>query len=78
MAAGHPEAWAYPIGFLWDESNIVLARDNSRIHTELSLLQTAMTSIFSKEGRTAFKESMGSLYTKAEAQKPPERPPHEE
>lgn len=63
MAAGHPEAWGYPIGFLWDESNIVLARENSRIHTELSLLQSALTSIFSEKGRAAFKKSMGSLHT---------------
>jgi hypothetical protein len=58
---GHPEARLYPLGMLWDESNLVIERVNGRIVTEASLLQFAVNSILCKKSRTEFSKMIQSL-----------------
>jgi hypothetical protein len=58
---GHPEARYYPLGMLYDESNLVRERANGRIVTEAQLLQMAVASILSKESRKEFAKTTKRL-----------------
>ena len=45
LANGHPDAWSYPLGFLFQEAGIVVERLNTQAATDASLLQLAISSI---------------------------------
>lgn len=51
---GHPHAWHYPIGRVWDESNLVAQRFNNQEATKAILLEMAVSSVLSKEGGKEF------------------------
>lgn len=72
MDHGHPCSWDYPIGFAIDESNLVIERENTRIVTEATLLQLAVSSILSDKGRTAFRKEINKLNVKTVPHEPPE------
>lgn len=61
IAAGHPEAYQYPLGMLHDEAAIVSERENNKIVTEAQLLQLAVHSILAKEARKAFSKTVKSI-----------------
>lgn len=58
---GHPEATAYPLGMLMDESNLVIERQNGAIVTEANLLQMAVHGVLSKSARDSFAKSLKKL-----------------
>ena len=58
---GHPEAMKYPLGMVYDESNLIIERQNSRIATEVLLLQQAVNGLLSKEGRKQFTKTLKTL-----------------
>lgn len=66
MAAGYHDAWFLPIGFVYDESNMLVARENHRYYTEASLLQQAIATIFSRDGVRAFNRTLRGLHTDVE------------
>jgi hypothetical protein len=41
LAHGHPEAWSYPLWFVWSEANIVIGRLNADHGTTAVLAQRA-------------------------------------
>jgi hypothetical protein len=61
LANGHPDAWEYPLGMVWDEARIVVDRDNGMEATRAVLLQLAVSSVLSKEGGKAFREQIEKL-----------------
>jgi hypothetical protein len=61
LASGHPEAPHYPLGVLWDESQIVVARDNRNFATTAILLQMAVSTLFSKEAGKQFSDTIKDL-----------------
>lgn len=66
MAAGYGEsAWFFPVGWVYDESNIIMARDNARIHREVGLLHSAMITIVSTKGNQSFTKAMNDIHTDA-------------
>lgn len=71
MSNGHTEAaWHYPIGFVYDESNMIVARENRRIKTEASLLKQAIATIFSNAAARDFHANLKSLPTEVEPHRP--------
>lgn len=59
LAHGHPEAWSYPLWFVWSEANIVVSRLNADHGTSAILAHKAalaMPSMAIKAQHTA-KES---------------------
>lgn len=58
---GHPEARLYPLGMLWDESNLVIERVNGATVTEANLLQHAIGSILSKKSGTHFQKMIRDI-----------------
>jgi len=54
LECGHPHAWHYPIGRVWDESNLIVKRHNSQEATRAILLKMAVSSVLSKEGGKQF------------------------
>lgn len=78
MCNGHGEdAWHYPIGFVYDESNMIIARENRRIKTEASLLKGAIAAIFSNAASRDFNNNLKSLPTDVEPRNQHEAPPEE-
>lgn len=61
MDHGHPLARLYPVGMVWDESNLVVERVNGQIITEANLLKAAIHGVLSKESRNLFDKMVGSL-----------------
>ncbi len=61
MASGHPDAIHYPLGQLYDEANLVVERENSRIVTEAQLAQMGVSGILSGKARSAFTKLIKSL-----------------
>jgi hypothetical protein len=61
LANGHPDALEYPIGFLHDEANLIVERENARIATEAFLIQMAVAGILSQEAREAFTKRLEDL-----------------
>jgi hypothetical protein len=55
---GHPEAMSYPVGMVWDESRLVIERLNGFEVTRATLLQMAVSSMFSKEAGDAFRKEL--------------------
>jgi hypothetical protein len=45
LANGHQEAWSYPLGLLWVESQIVVERENASFATTAMLVRMAISSI---------------------------------
>lgn len=54
LASGHADAIHYSLGQLYDETNLVIERENNRILTEANLLQLAVGSLLSDKARKAF------------------------
>jgi hypothetical protein len=61
MSEGHPEAWKYPIGFMWTEARIARERINIKMATESVLIQQAVLSIWSGDKDGIFRKTIGSL-----------------
>lgn len=61
MASGHPDAIHYPLGRLFDESNLVTERENNRIVTQAQLAQQGVAGILSKQSRKAFTDMVKTL-----------------
>lgn len=51
----------YPLGRVYDESNMIVERENARIATEATLLQQAVASILSTKARGEFKKRIDGL-----------------
>lgn len=61
LSHNHLHAFDYSLGRLYDESNMVVERENSRIITEADLQQLAVAGILSKEARSAFTKRLKEL-----------------
>ena len=61
VAHGHPDAWAYPLGMLDDEHNLIVERENGRIITECQTMQLAMNGILSPKAVKAFTARLKEL-----------------
>lgn len=61
MEAGHPNAPFYAIGRVHDEAGLVEQRQSARIATDALLMQSAISSVLSKEARKAFTKDVKSL-----------------
>lgn len=61
LAHGHPDARRYPVGLVWDEASMVISRINGMMATEAVLLQTAVSSILSKESGEHFNKLVKQL-----------------
>lgn len=61
IASGHSDAIHYPLGQLYDESNLVVERENNRIITEAQLAQMGIAAILSAKSRAAFTKQIKSL-----------------
>lgn len=61
LANGHPLARRYPLGMLWDECNFITERKNAELVSQMSLMQTMASSLFSKEGQKAFKKAIRTV-----------------
>lgn len=61
VANGHVSAFDYPIGRVFDESAIIVEREQGRIATDVSLRQLMLGALFSKKGRTEFKKRLEAL-----------------
>lgn len=45
MAHGHPDAWGYPIGHLWQEASIVIERIDGERAMTAQMFQLAISAI---------------------------------
>lgn len=66
----------YPLGMLWDESNLVIERVNGAIVTEANLLKFAVHGILSKDARRHFDKMTKTLNVEAKPhddERPPDR-----
>lgn len=45
MAHGHPDAWGYPIGHLWQEAGIVIDRIDGERTMNAQMFQLAISTI---------------------------------
>lgn len=54
MANGHPRAREYPIGMVWGEARIVIARINTEHAMRAVLLRAAISATESKDGARDF------------------------
>lgn len=61
LEAGHPEARHYPLGMLYDESNLVIERRNASIVTDSQLRNLSAMGVFSKKARTEFSKQVKLL-----------------
>jgi len=61
MSEGHAHARHYPLAVLWSEARIVRQRRADRMRIETTLLQTAMSSILSKQGGRVLKRLLKKL-----------------
>lgn len=61
LASGHPDAWHYPIGMLFDEARLVVVRQNALQASEATLFQAAASSLFSSKGGQHFKRLVEDL-----------------
>lgn len=58
---GHPLAWHYPIGRVWDEASLIVERLNGMALTQAILIQKAVSSLLSKEGAKDFTDTIKRL-----------------
>lgn len=61
MEAGHPEAKRYPLGYLFDEVQLVEDRRNGIMVSEATLIQGAIMSVLSAKGGKVFAERIEKL-----------------
>lgn len=61
LAAGHPAAWNYPIGLVIDEARLVAERFNQQEATRVTLLQMAVSTLFSEDAGKDFKTTVLKL-----------------
>lgn len=47
MAQGHPDAWDYPLAFMWNEARIARDRINGQTATEATLLFQTIQAVWS-------------------------------
>jgi hypothetical protein len=60
-AHGHSEPHRYPVGMVWDESNLVVEHLNRAEATRAVLLQMAVSSVLSEEAGKEFKKIVERL-----------------
>lgn len=58
---GHADAQSYPIGMVFVEAELVVERINNAHATTAILLQTAVSSLLSKKGSSAFQTQIKKL-----------------
>lgn len=58
---GHAEARFYPLGMVWDEARIVVARKNAELASGAALLQMVGASLVSKKGGSSLKKVLKEL-----------------
>jgi len=61
---GHPEAWSYPLGFLWLESTLVSDRVNALAAQQAQLMQLAVSTIPNMSVKSSGTKSMLELFRK--------------
>lgn len=61
LSHNHLDAFDYPLGRVYDESNFIVERENTRIITEADLVQLAVSGILSPKARTAFTKRLKAL-----------------
>jgi hypothetical protein len=61
LSCGHRDAYHYPLGRVFDETNLVVERENSRLSVEALLAQHAHGAIHSKKGGSAFQKLLKKL-----------------
>ena len=61
LAEGHASAYGYSIGRVYDESNLVMERQNARMKLETVLAQHAHGAVTSKKGGTALQRLLKKL-----------------
>jgi hypothetical protein len=61
LANGHPEAYDYPLGLLWDEAALVIDRVNALEVTRATLVKLAISAALTKEGGKAFRKVASDL-----------------
>ena len=64
----------YPLGWLADESALIIERVNGAMITQANLLQYAVHGILSEPSRKAFNKMINNLALKATPHLPPEEP----
>lgn len=74
LAHGHPYARRYPLGMVWDESNMIKERQNALEITRATLLQKAVASILSSKAGTDFSKTIAGLNIETKPLKPREGP----
>lgn len=75
LANGHPEAWGYPLGMVFDEANFIVERQNSMIATQVLLQQQAINALLSKNGRKQFTKTLKNLNVETGPIRPAEEDP---
>ena len=72
MAAGHPRAAEYPLGYLWDEFNLLKERELSNMLTEAGLMRDIVAAVLGgKEGAENLQKSFARLNVEAIPRKMP-------
>lgn len=62
LANGHPEAWHYPVGFVYVQASYVAERIDGHTATHTSLLRLAVSTILGgKKAAKAFEDEMKLL-----------------
>lgn len=58
---GHPQARRYPLGYMLDESRLVIRRVNNGHVTTATLLQGAVSGVLSKKANKEFQKQIKRL-----------------
>lgn len=61
LDSGHPEARLYPLGMVWDESNIVIERRTSALINESNLMAQTISAALSKKGNTQRNKTIAKM-----------------
>lgn len=61
LSEGHANAYYYPIGRLYDESNIVTERNNAKMSLQTVLAQHAHGAVSSRKGGSALQKVLRKL-----------------
>lgn len=73
LDAGHPEAWWYPLGMVWDESNMVLERQNQALIQQSILMQQVILSVIGgRSGGSALRNGIARHNVETIPYHPPE------
>lgn len=60
-AQGHPDADDYPVARVWEETRMVVRRQNLMLASGATLLQGAIASLLSKEAGETLKKTLEGL-----------------